>query len=185
MNHLKLRPAAYEANKDQNDPVALYKESIYGGDPRKGGMIFYTNNSAQCIRCHIHNEMGGEVGPNLTKVATILSPEQLLESLVAPNARIAPGYGSVILGLNNEEKVSGVLIDENDSFLTIRKPDGDTLQIAKSEILERENAPFWYVLYEGHFDESRDKRFDGFFKRAKVMHHRLHGFTQIILRKSV
>jgi len=138
---LKAAVAKYEADKDQDNVLALFQESLEGGTLRKGAMIFYTNNVAQCIRCHVHNEMGGKVGPDLTKIAEVLSPKQLLESLVDPNARIAPGYGSVILGLKNESKVNGILVEENDEFITIRQADGELQQIAKAEIAERENAP--------------------------------------------
>jgi quinoprotein glucose dehydrogenase len=87
--------ATYEAKKDKNNPLDMYRESIYGGDPKKGMQLFRYSNSAQCVRCHMVGDRGNRIGPELTKIATVLSQEQLLEAMVAPAARIAPGFGRV------------------------------------------------------------------------------------------
>ncbi|MEL6923200.1 MAG: hypothetical protein AAFO94_04060, partial [Bacteroidota bacterium] len=153
-DELKEMKAAYEAAKAPDDVLARFRESMYGGNVEKGARIFYLNNAAQCIRCHVHNEIGGQVGPELTHIASVLSPEQLLESLLIPNARIAPGYGSVVLGLKDESKMSGVLIKEDDAQLTIRNTDGESITIDKVNIAERINAPSGMFSMEKVLDRS-------------------------------
>ena len=71
-------------------------ESLEGGNPRLGAQVFYRNPTGQCTRCHNAGRGGGDVGPNLTKIATQLSRQELLESLVEPSKRIAPGYGESV-----------------------------------------------------------------------------------------
>ena len=117
---LRNQYQAYYGRIDSTDKIALYQEMLFGGNLRQGLRTFYRNNSAQCIRCHQINGLGGQVGPDLTNIALVLSPEQLLESLVAPNVRIAPGYGTVILEMKNGESVSGVLLQETDNALELK-----------------------------------------------------------------
>ena len=71
--------------------------------------IFFRNQSAQCIRCHSYDDMGGNAGPRLNGVAERLTRQQILESLINPSARLAPGFGVVTVELKNGKTVSGVL----------------------------------------------------------------------------
>ncbi|MEM7367321.1 MAG: PVC-type heme-binding CxxCH protein [Bacteroidota bacterium] len=76
------------------DALAGYRETMLGGDADKGARLAYRHETAQCFRCHQIQGQGGLVGPDLTGIAARLSTEQLLEALVDPSARIAPGYGA-------------------------------------------------------------------------------------------
>jgi HEAT repeat protein/glucose/arabinose dehydrogenase/mono/diheme cytochrome c family protein len=72
---------------------ARFAGAISGGDVRKGNRIFWNHQTAQCIRCHAYDDAGGNAGPRLNGVADRLTKEQLLEALIEPSARIAPGFG--------------------------------------------------------------------------------------------
>ncbi len=104
---LKQLLADYESKKDKNNPLDMYREAIYGGDPEKGVALFRYSNSTQCIRCHMVGSRGNKVGPDLTTIATRITPEQMLEALVAPAARIAPGFGRVTAVLKSGERIEG------------------------------------------------------------------------------
>lgn len=85
----------YQNSKDKNKPVDMFRESLLGGDAKKGMDIFRYSNTAQCVRCHKVGSSGASVGPELTTIANTLSREQLLEALVDPGARVSPGFGPV------------------------------------------------------------------------------------------
>jgi putative heme-binding domain-containing protein len=105
-----------------SDPLkALYAGALSGGDPRKGAQIFWGHPNAQCLRCHSYSDYGGTAGPRLNGVASRLQHEQLLEAVIEPSARIAPGYGMVALDLNNKQQLNGIL--------QLEKPDGYVLKI--------------------------------------------------------
>lgn len=87
--------ASYQDKKDKTKPMEVFRESLYGGNAERGLGIFRYNNTAQCVRCHVVGTRGANVGPNLTTIAKTLSREQLLEALVDPGARVAPGFGPV------------------------------------------------------------------------------------------
>src|SRR5690606_35794592 len=87
----------YDAErKASGDPLVEYGDALHGGDARAGQRVVFQNPAAQCTRCHsiTGNAAGANVGPPLRGVASRLSREQLLEALVAPSARIAPGFGT-------------------------------------------------------------------------------------------
>ncbi|MFT4566825.1 MAG: quinoprotein glucose dehydrogenase [Saprospiraceae bacterium] len=117
-----------------------YAMSIEGGDAVKGRRIFIRNNSAQCLRCHAAGGYGGEIGPDLTKIASLLSKEQLMESLVEPNARLAPGYGTVYVTMKDGKEVSGILIEESENQITLKTGD-KTNVLLRSTIAEIEQLP--------------------------------------------
>jgi putative heme-binding domain-containing protein len=121
--------------------AAAYAGSMYGGDPDRGRRIFYSNQSAQCIRCHSYNDRGGNAGPRLNGVAARLSRPQILEALINPSARLAPGYGTVTVQLKNGKTVSGILNGENNSGIKIKSGDQKEELIPKNQIAKRTNSP--------------------------------------------
>lgn len=105
---------------------AAYAGALLGGDPDKGARIFYSHQGAQCIRCHAYGDYGGTAGPRLNGVASRLTREQLLESLIDPSARIAAGYGFATIELNDGRKLSGIVQEDTQKILKLKvgtKPD--------------------------------------------------------------
>lgn len=156
----------YEAQKGDG-PLEAYRETIYGGNSRAGQRLFYRNNSAQCIRCHTFEGYGGEVGPELTQIATVLSPEQLLESLVDPSARLAPGYGSVKLSLKDQRKLTGVIIAETATSITLKVGQNEPETIALSEIAEKQYLPSAMPTMAGVLSKSEIRDLMAFLRQAK------------------
>lgn len=138
---LKTQLKDYESSIDSTDMLARYEASRFGGDARRGQRIFYRNQSAQCVRCHAIDGAGGEVGPELTQIAKQLDRDDLLLSLVDPNARIAPGYGTVIIKLKDGKEVVGTLQSEDEGTLTIKTGNEDAKTYQKADISERETMP--------------------------------------------
>jgi putative heme-binding domain-containing protein len=92
------------------------------------------------------------VGPNLSTIGATLSREQLLEALLEPNARIAPGFGTVGVTLKNGQRVDGTLREETDTHvvLLVGTPPAER-RIPKAEIADRTNPvsampPFGLIL---------------------------------------
>lgn len=121
--------------------VAAFTETLYGGDGRLGGRTFYTHAAGQCTRCHTIGGEGTTVGPNLAGIGSKLSREQILQALIEPGARLAPGFGSSTLTLKDGQKVSGILMDETASEITLKTSEAEPLHIAVSRIAERTNSP--------------------------------------------
>lgn len=128
----KLNDAGYTADS--------YLETLYGGNRWNGRDVFNSNPTAQCVRCHAVNGSGGEVGPPLDNIANILTREQILEALIEPSARLAPGYGTVNLTLTDGQMVSGVPLEENSKELLLRTAEAEPMRVPKGRIKKRENS---------------------------------------------
>jgi quinoprotein glucose dehydrogenase len=131
--------------------MGAYAGSLLGGDPRHGAGIFYQHQSAQCIRCHALGDYGGSAGPRLNGVANRISREQILEALVNPSARLAPGFGTVKLELKNGKTVSGILQTEDKKSIIVKIGDRPDTTVLKSDVNNRTNAtssmpPMRFVL---------------------------------------
>ncbi|MDZ7879126.1 MAG: HEAT repeat domain-containing protein [Saprospiraceae bacterium] len=122
-------------------PLEDYRDALFGGNFTNGRNIFNYSSAAQCARCHAINTEGGNVGPNLSHIASTLTREQILEALIEPSARIAPGYGNIALTLKGGQEVFGILAKETATELTLTTSDAEPLVIAASRIVKRENMP--------------------------------------------
>ena len=120
---------------------AAYAGSLFGGDPGKGAQIFWSHQTAQCIRCHSFDDYGGSAGPRLNGVASRLTREQILEALIEPSARIAPKFGIVTLELKNNSKISGILQEENTEGFVLKIGDKPDTLVHKSDVAKRINSP--------------------------------------------
>jgi putative heme-binding domain-containing protein len=150
---LAKRLEAYQKARKADSLMAAFREALMtGGDARRGQQVVIQNPAAQCQRCHAIGGGGAEVGPNLTKIAGTLTREQLLESLIEPNKRIAPGFGTVGITLRNGQRVDGTLREESDKEVVLMVGDPPVeRRIPKSEIAERTNPvsampPFGAIL---------------------------------------
>jgi len=66
---------------------------VWGGKPNLGKQVVFNNTLSQCMRCHKIGDRGGIAGPSLDGIADRMTQEQLLESLINPNANVADGFG--------------------------------------------------------------------------------------------
>lgn len=127
----------YEAKKDPNNPLDIYREAIYGGDADKGMRLFRYSNSTQCVRCHMVGSRGNRVGPELTTIAKRITQEQMLEAMIAPAARIAPGFGRVTVVMKDGTRIEGAFDAETKTDVTVTATD-KTHVIPRNEIAKLE-----------------------------------------------
>ena len=128
------------AGLSADELTAAYAGSLYGGNPEKGVQIFYGGEAAQCVKCHAYNDIGGNAGPRLNGVASRLSREQLLEALIKPSARLAPGFGMVTLEMKDGKTIAGILEEETITSLKVRSGDQAPFLINKDQVRKRING---------------------------------------------
>ncbi len=128
--------ASYETlleEKAGGEPWKKYVGALAPGNIEKGRNIFYQNQTAQCIRCHAYDDMGGNAGPALDNIGKILSKEELLVALVDPSKRLSPGYGSITVNLVGGSKITGILMEEKKESYWIQVGT-EKKEIAKKEV---------------------------------------------------
>lgn len=141
IDSLKTRYQLITSSLAPDSLTAAYSSALTGGDVDKGRNIFFRDQTAQCMRCHSFNDFGGNAGPRLNGVAARLTPEQLLESLIEPSARIAPGFGIVSVDLNNGKSIAGILQEERSNALVLKVGDRPDTIINKTNITKQTSAP--------------------------------------------
>ena len=137
---LKAKYTKISATLSSDVLAAEYAGSLYGGEPEMGKDLFYYGKAAQCMRCHSYGDIGGNAGPRLNGVGKRLTRQLILESLINPSAKLAPGFGVVTVTLKNGKTVAGILEGENNSSLTIKEGNQPNKLIQKEQIVKRVNG---------------------------------------------
>lgn len=137
---LKDKAAQYEASRKKDDHLAAYRECLTGGDAESGAAIFFHKTELSCLRCHKIKGEGGEVGPELTGLASKQPREYLLEAITAPNRQIAKGFETVLLTLTNGKIETGIIKSEDAKAVTLMTAEGRLVTVSKDKIEERETG---------------------------------------------
>jgi putative heme-binding domain-containing protein len=126
-----LDPKAETGNvKSSNDSSELR------GDAASGRDIFFDSAQIQnCRVCHTIREIGGRVGPDLTKIAERPARE-ILRSIIAPSESINSNYATIELTTHDGSRYLGVKRDENEKM--IRLYDTSTLPPVSRAFLKSE-----------------------------------------------
>ncbi|MEO6036200.1 MAG: HEAT repeat domain-containing protein [Verrucomicrobiota bacterium] len=153
---LKAKLKNYESKA--SGPLAKFQQALFGGNADAGKKIFFERPEASCVRCHKINNEGGDVGPVLTGVGSRKPREYLLESMVLPNAQIAPGFESLLLTMKDGQSFAGVFKSENEKELVINSPEDGPIKIAKENIKTRARGNSGMVEVLGEILSRRDLR---------------------------
>jgi putative heme-binding domain-containing protein len=117
---LHARLESYQKAREAETLLDAFRPALLrGGQPLRGREVYTDNAAAGCPRCHSLGGRGADVGPNLTNIGSTLQREQILQALLEPNARIAPGFGMVSMKLKNGQQVDGTLREDTDTHVVI------------------------------------------------------------------
>jgi len=141
---LKQYNAAHAKAADK-DPLAAYRPCLTGGDAQRGEAIFRDRQDVSCLRCHSTHGVGGNAGPDLAGVLKRAGPdypnprEYILESILYPNQKIAPGFETVTVN-TGDDVISGVIKVEDDKQITLDVPNVGLTKIDKSAVKSRKRG---------------------------------------------
>lgn len=113
----------------------LVEEVARRGDPRRGEAI-YRWESLQCQKCHALGGAGGLVGPDLSSLGASAPLDYLVESLLAPAAKVKENYHSKVILDKEGRLVTGIPVRETSEAVTLRDAEDRLVTIAKSQIDE-------------------------------------------------
>ena len=164
-----LEAAAKRPSAELNEKVKKYEsrnfgtltgfsETLFGGNAESGKKIFFERPEASCVRCHKINNEGGDVGPVLSGIGSRKPREYLLESMVQPNAQIAPGFETVLVSTKNGASYAGIFKSENEKELVINSPEDGITKIDKENIKTRSRGNSGMVEGLGQILSKRDLR---------------------------
>jgi putative membrane-bound dehydrogenase-like protein len=141
---------SYEEKLSEHGRLAPYLSAVQGGDAELGKSIAQGHPAAQCIRCHNIGDSGGILGPDISDVAKRLTPDQILESLIVPEAVLADGFGLLIATMKDGTSLSGTVTEKTETQYTLLLADGKKRTIErnalKSELLTSAMPPMSAIL---------------------------------------
>ncbi|MFV1996273.1 MAG: c-type cytochrome, partial [Verrucomicrobiales bacterium] len=105
-------------------------------DPAKGEAIY----QSVCIACHRFHDQGViDLAPNLAVVAAWES-ERILTNILDPNREVAPEYMETIVETVSGAVLTGRVVAESASGITLKLADNSTRDIARGEIGKLQNS---------------------------------------------
>ena len=138
---LRSQIDAYEQKVKDDYPSHLlrFRTALAGGNANRGLQVFQATTHS-CVRCHKINQRGGDVGPDLSKIAKDKKAAYLLEAVVTPNKQIAKDFESATI-LDADGRVHvGVLRKEDDKQVQLVTAEGKRIVILKDDIDERRKS---------------------------------------------
>src|SRR5690606_10746158 len=91
------------------------------GNVERGRVVFETTGT--CAKCHVVNNKGKEVGPNLSEIGGKLSREAFFESILYPSAGISHNFETWLVLLDSGNTATGILVSQTADTLTLRGAD--------------------------------------------------------------
>ena len=104
---------------DQKLVTRLASDAIKRGNPGRGAVLFAAPTTA-CLSCHKIGKHGGDVGPDLSQLATKQKPAQIVESLLWPKRVVADEYKAINVVTGDGEVIRGYRVSETDDVLVLR-----------------------------------------------------------------
>ena len=122
-NKITLATLAYE------DVVAAVEKTK--GDAALGAKLFVRQG---CVNCHTTSPSETPKGPFLGGISTKYKRPELCESILKPSAKIAQGFETWILVLNDGKIIEGFISKDTGDEVELRGQNGVVTVVAKSNI---------------------------------------------------
>ncbi|XZE43032.1 DUF7133 domain-containing protein [Pirellulaceae bacterium SH467] len=110
--------------------------SLPKGEAHRGQDV-YRSSKAACSACHRIGYVGGNIGPELTRIGRSRTQRDLMESILFPSHRIAQGFASANILTSDEEVISGLVAYEDDRRIELIVSADKRVSIDKSAIEKR------------------------------------------------
>jgi putative membrane-bound dehydrogenase-like protein len=131
--HLSFRRKSAAAAHERLMQVALTRP----GDVERGRKLFFDADKSLCLKCHRVGDRGEPVGPDLTGIGARFGRVYLVESILEPARAVVPGFATQRVEMKAGNVVTGVVVAETETALTLVDSEIKKHELKKSEIQER------------------------------------------------
>ncbi|WP_461087297.1 DUF7133 domain-containing protein [Spirosoma gilvum] len=90
-----------------------------------------------CIACHSLSKTEPMKGPFMGQIGSIMTREQIAESILKPNASISQGFATVLITAKGGKSYTGFVTEESSARVVLRDITGQVYTIKASDILSR------------------------------------------------
>lgn len=104
------------------------------GDGKKGEAFF---KSQSCVACHTVADGQTPKGPHLVEIGKRMKPDELVETILKPSAKLAQGYEAYKFSMVDGREYLGFVVGERADATVIRQTDGVQVELKKADIDKR------------------------------------------------
>ena len=126
--------AGAEDTLKQREQLDTLLAELNGGDIRRGQAIFNSAKAA-CSTCHAIGYLGGDLGPDLTRIGQIRTERDLLEAVIYPSASFVRSYEPIIVTTNEDDQVSGVLKRDAADEVVLATGPGAVTRVPRADVV--------------------------------------------------
>ena len=105
------------------------------GNAKRGRKLF--TGRGTCFSCHKVNDIGNEIGPDLTGIADRFAPRVVAASIVNPSASVAFGYETYTVTTKDGDTHTGFLVADGDPMV-LADVSGNEYRIPRDRIADTE-----------------------------------------------
>ncbi len=105
----------------------------------------------QCSSCHRVEDIGNEIGPNLAAIKS-RGAETVLTAVLDPSREVNPQYLNYIVATTDDRVLSGMIVDEGSTSLTLRNSKNAIETVLRVDIDEIKNTGL-SIMPEGFENE--------------------------------
>lgn len=109
--------------------------ALKDGDIRRGQAVF-VSQKATCSACHAVGYLGGNIGPDLTKIGSIRTERDLLEAIVFPSASFVRSYEPVVVTTRSGKIYNGVIRQDTPELLVLATGAHEEARIPREDVEE-------------------------------------------------
>jgi putative heme-binding domain-containing protein len=89
-------------------------------DIKEGELVFFDESrGVTCSKCHVLNGKGAKVGPDLTGIGAVQTPQYLIESVLKPSEIIVKGFETMYLMTNDGMAYNGLLVSQDEDEVVL------------------------------------------------------------------
>ncbi|GAB3986554.1 hypothetical protein GCM10028807_04230 [Spirosoma daeguense] len=129
----KIRTKKGQTGESSIEDVMLAMAKI-PGDATLGKKLFTQQG---CVACHSLSKGEAMKGPFMGQIGSIMTREQIAESILKPNASISQGFATVLITAKGNKSYTGFVTEESATRVVLRDITGQVYTIRASDILSR------------------------------------------------
>ena len=104
------------------------------GNPSSGKVLFVRQG---CIACHGLTRGEKLKGPFMGQIGSIMTRQQIAESVLKPSASIAQGFATVVISAKGNKSYTGFITSESADKIVMRDIGGNVFTVKSADVLSR------------------------------------------------
>ena len=123
-----------------NEWITRYRSAAMKSGAADRGKAIFESKEAACRKCHTIAGSERLAGPNLAVIGDKYTHEQLIASVLEPDASIHPDYAALTVVMKNGTTQNGVMRRRSDSEIELFDAEGTTVRIPLREVEEERRS---------------------------------------------